>query len=125
MLVRRRDDARELAVLGPRRIEHLDAAKPVREDHALAVAVIAVIDERLFGRFAVRSRQGLAIHEQAVQEAVADGGELHEAAAPHRVITERLGIEAGGQLAALAEAHAHAARHGHTRAAKYATLHRA
>src|SRR5919108_6416404 len=47
MLGRRRHDARELAVLYPRRVEHLHAVEPVRKDYPLAVSIKTVIDEGL------------------------------------------------------------------------------
>ena len=99
MLGGRRDDAGELAVLDPGGVEHLDVADPVREDDPLAVPVEAVIDERPVGLRALGPGQGGAVEDQAVEEAVPRRRELDEAAAPEGLVAERLGVEAGGQLA--------------------------
>ena len=71
MLVGRGDDPRELAVLDPGGVEHLDVADPVGEDDPLAVPVEAVVDERLVGLLAFGPGQRGAVHDQAVEEAVA------------------------------------------------------
>ena len=49
MAVGRSDVADEFAVLHPRGVERLDLADTIREDHPFAVAIEAVIDERLAG----------------------------------------------------------------------------
>ena len=125
MLGGRGDDPRELAVLDPGGVEQLDVADPVGEDDPLAVPVEPVVDERLVGLLALGPGQGRAVQDQAVHEAVADGRELDEPAAPEGLVAERLGVEAGGQLAAVAQPHADALGHGHARASEDAAEDRA
>ena len=86
----------------------------------LPVPVKAVIDERFARRLPFRSRQGGAVHDQAVEYPVAGGRESDEAAAPEGLIAEGLGIEACGQFAAIAEPDADALGHDHPRASEYA-----
>ena len=74
MLARRGDDPGELAALGPGGVEHLDVADLVREDHPVAVAVEAVIDDRAGGLRARRPGQGGTVEDQAIEEAVPGGG---------------------------------------------------
>src|SRR5262249_56065881 len=66
-----------------------------------------------------------AVHDDAVHEAVTDIGEFDEAALPHGFVRERVGIEASGEFALVAESDANAARHGDAVAAEDAALERA
>ena len=80
--------------------------------------VEAVVDERLVGLLALGTGQGRAVQDQAVEQSMASGRERDEAAAPEGLIAEGLGIEAGGQLAAIAEPDADAFGDGHPRASE-------
>src|SRR5262249_27394377 len=121
----RGDDAGELAVLDPGRVEHLDVPDLVGEDDALAVTIEAAVDERPIRGLALRPGQGGAAGEQAVHEAVADVGEADEAAFPEGVIREGPRVEAGGHLAVVAESDADAFRDRRPRAAEDAGEERA
>src|SRR5262249_46361169 len=102
-----------------------DAVNRVGEDYALAVAIEAMVGPVCRTGPALRPRQRLPVHDEAVEEAMANGGEPDKSALPQRIIGERVGIETGGQLAALAEVNAHTARHGDAAAAKHTAHQRA
>ena len=96
VLVGRRYLTNEAAAFHPRRIEHLHVADLVREDNALAVTVVAMVDERPVRLLAVGAVERLALERQAVHETVPNARELDEAVTPERFVAQRLGVEAGG-----------------------------
>src|SRR4051794_14839710 len=96
----------ELAILYPRRIEHLDLAQAVGEHHARAVPVEAVIDERLLWFLSFRPRQHLARGAKPVQKAVAHRREREKSAAPGCVVCQRFRIKAAAKLTFFSQSHA-------------------
>src|SRR5207253_2652140 len=103
VLVKGRNNPCEPAVVDPGSIEPLHVADAVGEEDPWAMPVEAVVNEWLVRRFALGAGQGSAVQDQAVEQAMARGGESDEAAAPDGLVAEGRRVEAGGQLAAIAE----------------------
>ena len=106
-----RDLANECTILHPRAVEIADVADRVGKNHPLAVAVEAVIGPRSRRQF---RGDGLFAKRPGGrcrgEKPIASLPEREKSARPHGLELERVGIEAGGEFARVAEPHAHRPR---------------
>ena len=92
------------SILHPRGVEHLGVAEPIREDHPPAVAIEAVIGERL-PRLVGRGQRfdDRAGRRGRRKKPMSRVGEREEAAGPGRLDRECVGVEAGEEFPLVAE----------------------
>ena len=124
MAFHRRDLADKLAILHPWGVEVVRVADRIGKNHPLSMAVEAVVDAGPIrqidrgGQFAQPSRRA-----GRSEEAVPRFPKPEKAAFPDRLDLERVGIEAGGEFAGVAEPHTHRAGNRPTADGEWPCLH--